>query len=297
MAYEILNNGQVTPHRLHALVRLIARLPEPSRQQIQDLLQPSVLVKNQSASEEVYRAALQCGLIKEDAERGGRVTLATAADLETSEAFRRHMQRILTGVIDESRPNHLMNLFAAWYAVQNERVFQLDAQNLTDHFNDEVFPGTRERAFNTTKLPGWSTWAAYVGWGWYAKSARVLSSGNVRRAEMLLPDATFRIATLLPQLLPDEARAIGFRIFAERLALQCPEMDGGALFERCWDASRRNEGRGNRLSLMLSTALRTLHSGGQIELIRQADAGEIWHLYPAEGAEIRQITHIRQGDH
>jgi hypothetical protein len=63
------------------------------------------------------------------------------------------------------------------------------------------------------------------------------------------------------------------------------------LFERCWEASRRGEVRGNRLSLMLSTALRVLHASGEIELSYRSDSAATWTLFPAQ-SHIGQVTHV-----
>jgi hypothetical protein len=74
----------------------------------------------------------------------------------------------------------------------------------------------------------------------------------------------------------------------------CPELDSGSLFEQCWQASRGAEQRGNRLSLMLSNALRQLHDSGILELVDQADAINKWSLYKATGHPIQQVTHLKR---
>lgn len=81
----------------------------------------------------------------------------------------------------------------------------------------------------------------------------------------------------------------------QRLARACPELDGGRLFTYCWQASRRGEEQGHRLSLMLSTALRTLDGLGHICLLARADAAENWQLSPAEGSRHQLVTHIGYG--
>ena len=68
-------------------------------------------------------------------------------------------------------------------------------------------------------------------------------------------------------------------------------LDGGILFEQCMQASRPSNTGSLRLSLMLSTALRVLNDSGEISLIRQADAPDLWHLFPAEG-QITEVSHI-----
>jgi len=112
---------------------------------------------------------------------------------------------------------------------------------------------------------------------------------------ILVPDATKRVRAVLPEIFLDNG-VLSFGLFMERLATLCPELDGGKLFDYCWQISRGAEQRGNRLSLMLSTALRTLATLHIITLINEADSENVWTLYPAEGSLYKQATHIqRQG--
>lgn len=85
-----------------------------------------------------------------------------------------------------------------------------------------------------------------------------------------------------------------FGTFMDQLAEHCPELDGGVLFNRCWQASRGAEQRGNRLSLMLSNGLRVLHEAGAVQLDLVADAAIKWRLYPAVGHPVAQVSHIRR---
>jgi hypothetical protein len=377
LAYEIINSAQVTPHRLHAFVRLVVRLPDSPRQQLLDLLQPSALLEGtapdetdigpdrekQSAAKEVYRAALNCQLIRESDAHTRAVTLvkerylfrldlevaseldnhevssrlretfqsnqhplsekasvqvapvgsswtitegnrgyvirnetpalgvySDLSDVESVGSFRARMQSALLGVTDENAPNYLLNLYTAWYAAQNERVFSFGVTEFATHFNREISTEGEGQAFNTTKLNGWQDWTAFLGYGWRIRP----TSG--RRRELLVPDATDRLRPLLPELLPQGDQVVPYRAFADALAQHCPELDNGTLFNRCWNASHPGDVRGNAVSLMLSTALRTLHQSGAIELRREADATELWSLYPAPGYSLPgQITHIRRG--
>jgi hypothetical protein len=139
------------------------------------------------------------------------------------------------------------------------------------------------RLFNPTKLNGWLTWASFLGWGW-----RMTVGGQ----ELLMPDAHKRLKPILPQLLSD-SEEIPFSQFTHNIANLCPELDGGSLFEKCWQASRGVEVRGNQLSLMLSTALRSLHDNKLIKLIEYADATDMWQLYPAQTHPVQRVTHIK----
>jgi hypothetical protein len=292
---EIINNNQITPRRLHALVRLVSRLRQPNRASLLDLLQPPDLVDSQEAAKAVYNAAVRYNLIVED-DSSDRVALhkdiANGKDIDSADAYRAFMQKRLTGVANEHEDNYLLNLVTAWYAVQNERIFQYQRkEDISEQFNADMDPRDQEelleegRLFNPTKLNGWLTWAYFLGWGWRM---------TIGRQEILMPDAGKRLLPALPVLLSDSGE-IRFGQFATKLAELCPELDGGSLFKKCWTASRGAEEQGKQLSLMLSTGLRSLHDNKLIQLIDTGDAAETWHLYPAQAHTVVRVTHIQKG--
>ena len=289
MAYELLNSAQVTPPRLHAMVRLVSRLQAPTRKDVIDLLQPSVLVSDQSAAKNIYVAAVNCDIINEAPDKT-LVLSEETAQLESMQGFQLYMQKRVLGVTESYQPNYLFNLYSAWYIVQNERIFQFVDKDFETRFNEELFQDAESRTFNMTKFNGWRTWAAFLGLGWPIKP------GLGGRSEILVPCASNRLKGVLAQLLTKDEQVIKFSLFAGRMVELCPELDGGSLFTYCWEASRGSEQRGNNLSLALSTGLRQLHDSGEIELIRQADSTDIWQLYPAEGQLLKQVTHIRLRD-
>ncbi len=286
MAFEILNSAPVTPPRLHALVRLAGRLREPTRADLFDLLQPTFALPkldNQNTVGDVFTAARSCGLLVED-ERKVEL-LVEPQSVERLEDFRRHMQSVLLGVTDEGSDNYLLSLYSAWYVAQDDRVLRFVLKDFEVRFNSEIAPEAESRQFNTTKLNGWRNWAAFLGLGW------PMTLGARR---LLAPDARGRLEPLLGLLLPEGERPIVLGAFMDPLAERCPELDGGLLFERCWQASRGSERRGNRLSLALSNGLRVLHDTGVIELFLQPDAATRWQLFPAVGHPVQYISHIRR---
>ncbi len=288
MAFEILNNTQVTPPRLHAMARLVPLLREPSRKNLFDMLQPvDALPKlaNQEAAEGVFAAAKSCGLVDESAD--GVVRLLVPRDaIDTLAAFRQHMQQSLLGITDDGEDNYLLNMYSAWYAVQDDRVFKFEQKDFEVRFNDELFPDLEERRFNTTKLRGWRVWAAFLGHGWlFVQGLKTL----------VIPDARTRVEPLLSRLLPEGQSAVRMGDFMEQLVEHCPELDGGALFRRCAQVSRTSDPLGSRLSLMLSNALRVLDAADAIRLTLQADAPIKWQLYPAAGHKHIQVSHIQLG--
>lgn len=283
----IVNESQVEPRRLQALIRLISYLERQTRQDVIDLLQPAALMdkfqskETQSASKNTYRVAVECGLVKENDEKVLALQVSNA-QIETMLAFQAHMQKSILGDTEQRQPNYLFSLFSAWYAVQNERVcYELVAKGYDVVFCAEVFPGVEDRPFNSTKFPAWRKWASFLGLGWPTR---------ISSREVLVPDATKRLKNILPSFFQEESK-IRFGLFMERLASTCSELDGGMLFNYCWQASRGAEQPGNSVSLMVSTGLRTLQGMGIIKLIHQVDALDTWHLYPAEGHQ-QQVTHI-----
>jgi len=281
MAYEIINNAQITPMRLHALLQLVSDYPNMDEKRIGELLQPKALYENSNAALSVLDAAVKCGLVHVSQDK----KLSTNLENNTFtgiEGYRRLMQEVLLGVVEEEKNNFLLNIFIAWYAVLNEKALAYERMEfLAADFNLQVFPNAEGRSLNDTKLRGMDDWISFLGFGW-----------NWDRGDyFLLPDATARIEPLLPDLLP-KANWIPMGQFMQRLANCCPELDTGVLFERCWSAVYGQRVRGNQLSLMLSTALRTLQSTGKIQLDRVADAGDQWTLYEDVASEFSVITHI-----
>lgn len=291
MGFEMMSRSYLAPHKLYAMVCLVNTLKKASRDQLLNLLQPSVLndkSESQEITERLYRTAIRCGLVHElnDKEKSVELGIPTSS-IAKLDSFRRHMQEILLGVTEQSQDHYVLNMLAAWYAVQNENVLGFTRSDINRKFQEQLFPGSTDPVMNEN--PGvlaWLTWAEFLGWGWS------IQFNNVKESK-LVPDATVRIQPLFSKLLSSDGREIGFAQFMSIFRSLCPELDGGVLFEQAWAASRGSEQRGNRLSLMLSTALRVLHKQGEIELIYRSDASDIWTLFPTQ-SYINQVTHIRR---
>lgn len=286
MAFELLNHGPVTPHRLHALLRLIARCPGATAEELCALLQPASLMENTQAAENALQVALTLQLVAGD--RRGPVRLRVNGEaIEELGAFRETMRQAVLGVTDGAADNYIFNLFSAWYAVLDDAVFRMSGEELATEFNRRVFPTAVTQQMNETKFgTGWRPWAAFLGYGW------IFQRGATR---LLVPDCQDRIAGLVDAWLADAARPMRFTEFMDQLAVACPELDGGELFQHGWRSGRGGEERGRRLSLMLSTALRGLHDQQRCELIRLGDATEVWSLFPASGHAWQEISHIARG--
>lgn len=286
---EILNQAPVTPQRFHALLKLVQALQQPKREDIQNCLQPPSLHENQDTSKLVINHAVKFNILIEDQDTGIlRLAEDVPTDIANIKAYRRFLQRRFTGITQPRSDNYLLNQFTAWYAVQNERVYSSKPDELASNFSNQMYDRTDDsegRTFNDTKFNGWRNWASFLGWG---------HTYNIQSAIQLqfVPDAAERLIGVLPDLLPD-TQWMTMGAFMESLAEGCPELDGGRLFNQCWEASRPTETRGIQISLMLSTALRVSQKRGYLEFKIEADSRDVWQLVPAQGM-INRISHIRQ---
>jgi len=278
----------VTPQRLQALVACVHATPRVPRDTLMGLLQPPAITDNQDTAKILYRYARRYQLVRE--EEGGEhavsLTVPPAIALD-ADAFRRYMQGVLLGVTDESQDNFLLSQFTAWYAVQDERVMGFSKANLEAKFHEDLYPSSSQRVLaEEPGISSWRTWAEFLGWGWPLKFSQTDEA-------KIVPDATLRIRPNLPDLLPDASVEVPFGNFIARLGDMCPELDGGILYSQCWEASRDSEARGNRVSLMVSTALRVLHEEKALTLLERRDFPDNWSLFPAQ-SHINRVTHVRR---
>jgi hypothetical protein len=289
MGFEMIKRMLVvTPQRMYSLVRCVSDMPNLTREELQDLLQPDGIMNNQDTSIEVYRYARRLALVTETETSPRHVCLVMPpAATGGLDAFRIHMQGQLLGVTEESQDNYLLSQFTAWYAAQDEKVMEYSKADFEAKFHEALYPTASERVLaEEPGISAWRTWAEFLGWGWPLKFGQ-------REEAKIVPDATLRIRPLLPRLLPDGRVEVPFASFVARLGAICPELDGGVLYGRCWEAARGGEARGNRVSLMVSTALRVLNQEGAIRLVDRRDVADNWALFPAQ-SHITRVTHVRR---
>src|SRR5690349_957772 len=133
MAYELINHGPVTPHRMHALIRLLARAEEWDRSEVLTLVQPSALDAKQQAAKDVLTAlrSLDLIVVEDNAVRLGN----DAKSLVDLEMFRRSLMTSVARARSEDDVNYRFSLFTAWYATRNEEVIRSGNDELTVAFN------------------------------------------------------------------------------------------------------------------------------------------------------------------
>lgn len=280
---EVIDKNHVLPHRMFAMINTVNSHPNIPRAELLRLLQPAALNESLETSGNIFVKCQLCGLIVETQDKSRAASLIVdPAVAEGLEAFRTYMQSVVLGATDQDADHFVLNQFTAWFITQDAMILQSSKRQLEAKFHEDMYPGVPNRVISDEPgIGAWQSWAQFLGYGWQSEFS------------VFIPDCTIRIQPLLPKLLPEE-NPIPFGVFMDRLAVSCPELDGGVLFERCWGASRPNERRGNRLSLMLSTALRVLNQQGRIVLENRADATENWMLFPAQ-SYLSRVTHVRIG--
>lgn len=293
---EVSRIGANTPHRLHTIVRLVPKLRNPKREDILNLVQPPKLVgKNsqgrvdQSSASGLLSAAISLDLLQVDEDgssyRLHETLLDKNSNIDDVEDFRLIMQARVSDPQSEHNPR--FRRVTAWYAVQDERVFSYTskyelAKDYADKINERDF-SEEKYGFNETQYNGWMQWAEFLGWGWKMNLG----------IDRLIPNCAVRLKPLLLELLPKLNKELTMNEFMANIATLCVELDGGVEYEQCWAESRPNERRTNRLSLMLSSGLRTLERWGEIDLLTYDDSPDAWRLYPKE-ASPDVVTHIKR---
>jgi hypothetical protein len=279
MAYEIFNHASITPQRVYALTRLVAANPRIKKERILTLLQPKALNSKQSTAEEILDAAVKIGLVKGDVWN----TFSSNYELERLETyplFRGIMQDLLLGIEEDGKDNFLLNLFIAWFAVNNGKYLKKpDLGVMATDFNRAFDSGADGRALNSTKLQGMDDWMIFLGFGWKMTNF------------FIIPDASGRIEPLIDGLLPAGKETL-MGEFMKKLAKKCPELDTGILFEKSRQTVAGNNLANNQISLMLSIALRTLEKKEKINLIFTRDVKDTWILYQDLNSTIERVTHI-----
>lgn len=261
--------GTRTPHRLLALLKLVAR-GRMTSDQLKQYLQPSSLNTSQTGFEQVYSLARKGDLIKEDVDGFIQLQL-DAQSLKDVQRFR----FILNGKIMD-QPERAFVRFSTWYLMQGRAVYSKGDDELVATFIHDL--GTH---FNKTKLNAWKRWFIYFGYGF-------LHNGNV------IPNVAGRLSDALKSEKElSRQKTILFSDFMNWLNRTCPELDFG---EYAINFRGSGEWQPKTLSVGLSAGLRSLHDQGLLRLIYTPDATDIWQLHRVGTHEIPgQISAIQIG--
>lgn len=132
-------------------------------------------------------------------------------------------------------------------------------------FESDVFGGeSQPNRFNEVKYRGLRRWFRYAGLGWHDGEGR------------FHPNPYSRLQRALPRIF-EKAKLLDADAFMVRMGQQCPELDGGWMFER---ANRSNPRPERSCSLGLSHALIDLHLDGVLTLDCPLDS-DGWSLAAA----------------
>lgn len=268
-------DNPVTPARLEILIETLRAYPHGlARKEVYRLLQPEPLnsdVGSGSPAAVSVKAALELGLAEES---DSKLSLSPGC-----RRFKGHTRAAILHAFDErvlpnSDVEKYFALFFAYYLGLGKQVYERRAQNnqqWADEFNSDVFANEpQENPFNATKLTGLHRWFSYAGLGWYDPSddlpIRCFQANPYDRINRALPAIFGRL------------RKLDADDFMHKLAVACPEQDGGKIFLQAnpeWDAAQK------QCTLGLSHALVELHQDGVVRIACPADSTG-WNLGEAE---------------
>lgn len=144
--------------------------------------------------------------------------------------------------------------------------------------------GDDEKAFNTTKLPAWKDWMAYLGLGW----------NDLPGAQGFLPDPSRRVEDELPTLLLPGKR-VDARSFVAAIGEAFPYLDGGRLFDEACSKGLSAPPVG-QLSRILSQAMRALTERGVLRCEMVGDARKGVGLFSDPLSKLNAFSHLEQGE-
>ena len=216
-------DGPATPLRVETLVRLVGDSTSRSltRDSIKGLLQPEGipgLTGSSSQAFDALAAARELGLVVDD---GQGFHLVNARLRRPVDARRLVLEAVDDTVLANDIVEPYFGLFYSFLLSLNASAATARSpQDWATEFNRVVFGGERGRnPFNATKYTGLQRWYRYAGLGWNDPSG--VFHCNPRG----------RLVRSLARIF-EGGRVLECGAFMERLALVCPELDGGAIFLR-----------------------------------------------------------------
>lgn len=276
MAYQIVNQGSVTPGRLKALLDLLGSLPGRSadRDTLAKLTQPGE--ESTEGTGYLLEAASELGFLIKSAK--GKFTLDDS--IETPLPIDRYrsmvVPKLLAELPDDLSENHeLFGLYAAWAMANSGKYTSLPNDQKYSHFRRAVErPDLKGTAFNKEKYGAWKPWAVFLGLGF------IFERG-------FMPCPVGRIWDARKALFTKKKR-FQAKEFFRMLGNACPELDGGKNFNRFRSTAGLAR---NHVSYATSMALRLLNDENKIKLEKIADA-EMWTLWEDRAHNIREFSHF-----
>ncbi len=137
-----------------------------------------------------------------------------------------------------------------------------------------------DRVFNTTKLPAWKDWMAFIGLGW----------SDLPGINGFIPDPSRRIEEELQDLFLSTLRTSATD-FLSSVAKSLPYLDGGFLFEEAFKKDFTHPPQG-QISLLLSQALRSLEQNDILKCEMEGDTRSAISLFPDPLSATSAFSHI-----
>lgn len=265
---SLLSSPQGTPERVWSLVAGLSALGGTSpRGTYDDLLNPGferdgAEVKAKAAlAADAHNAALSLGLVE-----SGRDQVSLSAPVPADFAGFADLLHDRLAALEADGPDSAILEGYAWMAAESDRQGGVEwiYQTGRDAFADQANSGLSGKEMNTTRLPAWRRWLAFLGLG--------VTMPHDRNA----PDFPSAAARMVRELERSEHAAgtqLGANEFITLLARRMPYLDRGRLFHQ---ACQRigHAPNGARLSPLSSSALRELHDDQSIRLVPSGDAAE-----------------------
>ena len=265
---SLLSSPQGTPERVWSLVAGLSALGGTSpRGPYDDLLNPGFErdggeVKAKSAlAADAHNAALSLGLVETARDQ---VSLSAPAPSDFA-AFADLLHDRLAALEADDADTVILEGYA-WIAAESDRQGGIEwiYQTGRDAFADQANSGLSGKEMNTTRLPAWRRWLAFLGLG--------VTMPHDRNAPDF-PSPTTRMFRELERSGLSAGTQLGAGEFVSLLARRMPYLDRGRLFNQaCQRISHATSGA--RLSPLLSSALRELHDDQSLRLVPSGDAAE-----------------------
>jgi len=256
-------DGPVTPLHLETLIEVLRRLGtrKATRETLYGMFQPKGVADSQEQSKVVIRTAIDLDLVIE--REGSELELT-----ESGKGRRSVRECVLDAfhkrVLSKTDVEYYFALFYSYMLGLNGDAVKDNRDDWAMAFNRDVFGNTKQaNPFNAEKWSGIHRWLVFAGLGWNDPS------------DTFQCNPFERLKRKLPNIFGEEKK-LDDDTFMDRLATECPELDGGVIFKQ----ANRNASDSRFCTLGLSHALTQLHLENRIELHCSPDSGG-WSLKQA----------------
>jgi hypothetical protein len=264
----------ITPGRVEVVIDLLRSLPGKSApvSSIKRMLQPEGLPGLTDRSDQARWAITACKDLHLVRETDGDATLLIkSGERRSSQALL--LEALDVHVLGGKDVERWFAMFYAFLIARGPGEAQAGPGKASEEwdrrFNSEVLGNAEvDNRFNSAKYTGYRRWLRYMGLGWHDSQ------------DFFQPNPMDRLTRALPRIF-DEHAVLESDDFMSRLAEECPELDGGAVFRdvnRDFDLGRRE------CTTAVAAALVEMNGEGKILLECPLDS---------HGWSLRRVTPAR----